>query len=122
MATPVPNTDLPKGGDKSIPALVRELWEMVVTYVKQETLEPIKGLGRFIAFGMAGSGALAIGLLLLTLAALRALQTETGSVFQGHLSWVPYLIMVTACGGVAAIAGAAIGRTPHGKGGRGDKR
>ena len=65
---------------------------LVIDYAKQETLGPVKGLGRFVAFGVAGSVALAAGAVLLLLGALRALQSETGSTFTGHLSWLPYFI------------------------------
>ncbi len=84
----------------------REAFSLLVTYVKQETLEPLKGLGRFVLFGVAGSVAIAVGTVLLLVAALRILQTETGT-FHGNLSWVPYLI-VTAIG--LAVMGLAAWR------------
>lgn len=96
--------------DQSVPTLVGELWELVVTYLKQETIVPIKGLGRFIALGVAGSVFLAIGLVFLSLAGLRALQSETGTTFAGNLSWAPYLITLVGAGAVAAAAVVAIGR------------
>ncbi|NCG36732.1 MAG: hypothetical protein GWP48_04300 [Actinobacteria bacterium] len=37
-----------------------------------------------------------IGGISLTLAMLRALQTETGTAFTGNLSWTPYLITLVA--------------------------
>jgi len=90
----------------------REFVDMVVAYAKQETLGPMRGVGRFVAFGVSGSIALSIGLLLLLLALLRALQTETGSTFQGNLSWLPYLI--TAAAGLALLGLSAwrITKTP----------
>jgi hypothetical protein len=75
---------------------------LVVAYAKQETLGPLRDLGRFVAFGIAGSLALALGSVLLLLAVLRALQSETGSTFTGHLSWLPYMI-------TAALATAVLG-------------
>ena len=81
-----------KSEQKSLPTLAVELKDLVVAYAKQETIEPIKGLGRFIAFGMAGSLLLSVGLVLLVLGLLRALQTETGDVFDGNFTWAPYLI------------------------------
>jgi len=83
----------------------REFVDLVIAYAKQETLGPLGGLGRFLAAGIGGSVALALGLPLLLLALLRALQTETGSTFGGHLSWLPYLItsvVAIALGGLAA--------------------
>jgi hypothetical protein len=83
--------------DKSLPALAAELWDMVRAYAKQETIEPMKGLGRFVAFGVAGSLLLGTGTALLALAGLRALQTETDGRLDNHLSFVPYLIVLVVC-------------------------
>ena len=87
---------------KSIAEIATELWELATSYAKQETVDPLKGLGRFLAFGIGGAIFLGIGVLLLLLAGLRALQTETSTTFTGNLSWLPYLI-VTA-GGLVLIA------------------
>lgn len=81
-----------RGNDKSLPAHATELWQLVVAYLKQETIEPVKALGRYVGFGAAGSVFLAVGLPLLVLATLRAAQTETGDHLTGNLSWIPYLI------------------------------
>ncbi len=96
------------GTGKSVPSVVGELWQLVVAYFKQEAIEPIKLLGRFVAFGIAGSLFLSLGLVMLTLAGLRALQTETDTTFTGNWSWAPYLITLVACALVAALAGRAI--------------
>ena len=96
-------------GDKSLPTLAGELWELVVAYLKQETIVPIKGLARFVAIGLAGSAVLSIGLVLLALALLRVLQTETDTSFTGKLSWAPYLITLFGCAVVAGLAARAIG-------------
>lgn len=83
--------------------------ELVIAYVKQETIEPIKGLGRFLAFGVLGSFLLSVGTLLLVLAGLRALQTETGSTFSGNFSWAPYFIVFVAALAVGGITLTRIG-------------
>ncbi|HUR48641.1 MAG TPA: hypothetical protein VMY88_03790 [Acidimicrobiales bacterium] len=83
--------------------------ELVIAYVKQETIEPIKGLGRFLAFGMLGSFLLSVGTLMLVLAGLRALQTETGTVFRGNFSWAPYFIVFVAAVGLGGITLTRIG-------------
>jgi hypothetical protein len=94
---------------KSLPTMAAELWQLVLSYLKQETIVPIKGLGRFLALGIAGSAVLSLGLVLLALALLRALQTETDTTFAGDWSWAPYGITLVACGVVAAMAARAIG-------------
>ena len=79
---------------KSIPQVATELWELSVAYAKQETVDPLKGLGRFLGYGVGGAILFGLGSVLLLLALLRALQTETDSTFTGSLSWIPYLIVV----------------------------
>ena len=77
-----------------LPELIVELRDLVITYVKQQTLVPLQQLGRYVGFGVLGSMLLGFGVLFLALAALRALQTETGDTFTGDWSWVPYLIVI----------------------------
>jgi uncharacterized membrane protein YidH (DUF202 family) len=79
---------------KTIPQVATELWELSTAYAKQETIDPLKGLGRFLGWGVGGAIVLAMGVLMLMLAVLRALQTETDTTFTGNLSWVPYVITV----------------------------
>jgi hypothetical protein len=98
-----------RSADKSMTTTVRELWELVLAYIKQETIEPIKGLGRFLLWGAMGSFALGIGAVLLLLAGLRALQTETGDVFDGNMSWAPYGIVLVGAGIIAALSASRIG-------------
>ena len=88
---------------KSIPQVASELWELTVAYAKQETVDPFKGLGRYLRNGLGGYLALGLGTILLLLSGLRALQTETGSTFTGSLSWIPYLIVVLAAALLAAL-------------------
>jgi len=93
-----------------LPTLIAELKQLTIQYAKQETIEPLKGLGRFLAAGVIGSFALGIGLVLWVLAALRALQTETGDHLTGHLTWVPYVVALLACGIVIALSVFAISK------------
>lgn len=94
-----------RSDDRSLPTQIGELWRMVLAYVRQETVEPVRNLGRFVAFGVAGSLMLGLGVGLLILATLRFFQSETGSTFTGHLSWVPYVIMLIVA---VVLAGAAM--------------
>ncbi|HTX62685.1 MAG TPA: hypothetical protein VMD28_03550, partial [Acidimicrobiales bacterium] len=73
--------------------------QLVIDYLKQETLTPLKGLGRYLLFGIIGSVLLCGGLVLLLVALLRVLQEETGNFFSGTMSWAPYVIV----GGAAVI-------------------
>lgn len=93
--------------DRPLPTVVTELWELVKTYAKQETVGPLRGVGRSIAYGVGGSIVLSLGLVLLSLALLRALQTETGTTFTGNLSWAPYLLTLLGVAVVIALALAA---------------
>jgi hypothetical protein len=81
---------------RPLPQVASELSELVVGYFKQETLDPLKQLGRFVAFGIVGAFLLGCGVILLSVSALRALQTETGDTFAGDWSWAPYLIVTAA--------------------------
>ena len=93
----------------------QEAVSLIVDYIKQETLDPVKGLGRYVVFGVAGSVALAIGLVVLAVGLLRLLQEATGSTFTGNLSWIPYVIIAVVVVLVAFIAVKAIsrGQTPN---------
>ena len=99
-ATNPSNTDEPI---TALPQLVLELRDLIVAYVRQETVTPIKSLGRYILFGIAGALLLGLGVVLLGVGVLRLLQTETGSTFRGDWSWAPYGIVF-----VALLTGGAI--------------
>lgn len=90
------------GNDKSVPQVVSELWTMSVDYAKQEIRDPLKGLGSYLAWGSAGMLLIGMGSVLLSIGALRALQTETGSTFTGSWSWAPYAIVLI--GAVVVLA------------------
>ena len=86
---------------------------IVRAYAQQETIDPIKGLARYLLFGVIGSIVLGIGVILLTVALLRVLQTETGDAFDGNWSWVPYVIALVALGLVIAVTVRAISQDPR---------
>jgi hypothetical protein len=82
---------------------VEELRDLFIRYVKEETIKPVKDLGRFVLWGVIGSVFVAFGVVLLLLGSLRYLQWQF-PVLDGSLSWLPYVI-------VAALSMLVIGLT-----------
>jgi hypothetical protein len=98
---------VPEPESKSIPEVATELWGLTKDYARQETVEPLKGVGRYLGYGAIGALLVGIGVLLLMLSGLRALQTETGDALDGTLSWLPYLIVLVVA---SALVGWAVTR------------
>jgi hypothetical protein len=88
-----------------------DAFQLTVDYLKQETIDPLRGLGRFLYMGIAGAFFLAFGILLILLGILRLLQTETGTALTGDWSWVPYAAVVVLG---AMIIGVAVWRITAG--------
>jgi len=78
--------------------------ELLKTYAKQETLGPLKGAGRWLAFGAVGSLLLGLGLFFVLLGGLRFLQTKFDTTFDGAWSWAPYLIVFAVAVVVLLVA------------------
>jgi hypothetical protein len=84
---------------------LRELRELVIAYVKQETVDPIKGLGRYVAFGIIGALLIGMGIVFVEIGVLRVLQgTSADPHFTGNWSWAPYAIVVAGSLVTAASA------------------
>ena len=96
--------------DKSLPGEAQELWQLVLGYAKQETLDPVKNLCRFLGFGLGGALLGSLGAVLLLLGGLRLLQTETGEAFDGNLTFIPYLLVLVVSGAIVAGAMKAVTR------------
>jgi len=89
--------------DKSPQQTIQELKELVVAYFRQEAIDPLKQLGRYLGFGIAGGIMLALAVFAAAMALLRALQTETGDTFTNNWSWAPYAIVTLALAATAAL-------------------
>jgi hypothetical protein len=87
----------------------RELVDLVIAYAKQETLEPLKGLGKRAALGLGGALLLGIGGVFCSLAALRAMQSETDFFERHNLSYVPYFLTVVILALLSAIGWVGLG-------------
>ena len=86
------------------PGEVGEIIDLVKVYVRQETVGPLKGLGRKIGIGVAGSILIGLGLFFFALGLLRLIQDKIPRLARGGLSWVSYLIVVAFCGLVTVVA------------------
>ena len=72
----------------------RELVDLVIAYAKQETLEPLKGLGKNAALGLGGAVLLGVGGVFCSIGALRAMQSETDFFERHNLTYLPYFFTV----------------------------
>ena len=79
---------------------ITEVIEYVKAYVRQETIGPLRGAGRWLAFGAAGALVLGVGLSFVLLGLLRLVQHEWDFSARGRMSWLPYLIVLVACVGL----------------------
>jgi hypothetical protein len=71
---------------------IGEVVELVKGYVRQETLGPVKGAGRWIGAGAAGAVLIGTGCVFIVLAGLRMVQNEFAPTFRGEwMSLLPYL-------------------------------
>lgn len=87
----------------------RELVDLVIAYAKQETLEPLKGLGKNAALGLGGALLLGVGGIFCSVSALRAMQTETDWFERHNLSYLPYLLTIALLGVLAVIGWVGLG-------------
>lgn len=94
-------------GDQGMGEAVTDIWELVRDYAKQETIDPLKSIGRFLGMGIAGSLLLAAGIFFGALALLRGLQTRNDTFLNGTWDFVPYLaafLLLMALSGLAYFA------------------
>ena len=104
-----PKHDAPQGP-------IGQTVQLVKDYARQETLGPLKGAGRWIAFGIVGAVLIGLGTAFLALGLLRMVQTEWPDTFAGRwMSLLPYLFAFLACLVVAGLAFARISKRPLNK-------
>lgn len=88
---------MPASDAKSPQQQVSELTGLLKSYAIQETVGPLKGLAKFVGFGVGAALVGGLGVILCLVGVLRLLQTETGPHLTGHWSWAPYgLTLVVA--------------------------
>ena len=74
-----------------------DIKDLLVAYAKQETVDPLKTLQRYLSFGLTGAIMIGVGLSFGLLALLRGLQevdlfNDPATVEGGTWSFVPYVI------------------------------
>lgn len=82
--------------------------QLVKDYARQETVGPLRGAGRWLAYGAAGAVLIGLASAFLVLGVLRLLQTEFARTFRGQ--WMQVLPYVIAAAVAVVIIGVAISR------------
>ncbi|MCU1396247.1 MAG: hypothetical protein JWM34_4675 [Ilumatobacteraceae bacterium] len=83
---------------------IGEVVDLVKTYVRQETIGPLKGLGRKVGMGAAGALLVGLGLFFLAIGLLRLVQDKLPRLASGSLSWLAYVVVIAFCGLVTVFA------------------
>jgi hypothetical protein len=87
--------------------------QMAKDYARQETIDPLKSAGRWIALGLVGALCIGVGTAFLTLGLLRMVQTEWPGTFGGRwAALAPYLFGLLLCVLVAVLAFRRINKDP----------
>ena len=94
--------------DSGLRAELAELADTLRAYAVQETMGPLRGLGRYLLFGLAGALGVSLGIVFGALAVVRVLQSETG-LFNANWSFVPYLAGAALPLAAIVMAARAIG-------------
>ncbi len=95
---------------------VTDVVDSVKQYARQETIEPLKGAGRWLAFGFIAAVSLGLAMIFGVLAVLRLVQDLGSNVLDGAWSWVPYVVAFVANVGLVAIAFSRINDSSLAKG------
>jgi hypothetical protein len=91
---------------------IGQMFQLVKDYARQETLGPLRGAGRWLAFGTAGALFLGIGSAFIVLGVLRLVQTEFAPTFRGRwMSLLPYAIALFVAVLIIVVAVSRIFKT-----------
>jgi len=97
---------------------VGELKDLIVGYAKQETIDPLRSLGRYLGLGIAGSILIGTGVCLSLLGLLRLLQSldvfaADDPSHPGAMSLVPYAITLVVGAIVIGLAAKVMTSSPQ---------
>lgn len=92
-----------------------DLVETVKAYAIQETVGPLRGAARWLAYGTSAAVCLGLGIVLLALGVLRLSQDLGGSALDGAWSFVHYLFASIVLGAAVIAAVARVSRDSLGR-------
>lgn len=72
---------------------VEELIDLTKAYLRQETIDPLRSLGRKVGYGLLGSLCVGIGVVFLGSAILRLTPRHIGATSRGILSSAAYFVV-----------------------------
>jgi len=98
---------------RELPQLVREFVDLSKDYMRQETLEPAKQLGRFAGVGLIAAAAFTLGALFLSVAGVRLVR----DLLPDGPNWsaLGYLVTAIVLGLVAAVLISVTSRRTSGR-------
>ena len=91
-----------------------DLVDLFRRYIRQETLEPLQSLGRFLLFGTAGSVLVGVGMVLMAVGGLRGLQAW--GPLDGWWSWVPYITVALSLALAGLVVNSRTGKSGSSRG------
>ncbi len=95
-----------------LPELVSEFVQMSKDYLRQETIEPAKQLGRFAGFSMAAGLMFAFGVFFLSIAGMRGIiEMLPGGKYAKYWESLGYFLAALA---LVAVAGIIVGLAARG--------
>lgn len=80
--------------EKATYGQVEELIDLIKSYVKQETVDPLRTLGARFGLGVGAAVAFGMSAIFLSLASLRFIDRYLNFMSRGVLSAVPYVLVV----------------------------
>lgn len=82
---------------------VTDLYESVKAYARQETIEPLKGAGRWLAVGTLAALCLGLSMVFAAMAVLRLSQDLGGEALDGSWSFAHYFITLVIMSLLVAV-------------------
>lgn len=95
---------------------VNDIVDSVKAYARQETIEPLKGAGRWIAVGSLGALSLGLSTVFLALGILRLSQDLGGATLDGAWSFSHYIVTLVVVSILVATAFSRVKKSSLAKG------